>query len=85
MRPTVKRKSSLRKGHPTWLRRSTRKKITINAAYKEIQNTEKKIERDKRMKEAAENYKEDESLTIVCSDFYPWCLRISKTTAWTLF
>ena len=25
------------------------------------------------MKEAARNYKEDESLTIVCSDFYPWC------------
>ena len=61
-------------GSPELVAKMDSGKITINAAYKEIQNTEKKIERDKRMKEAADKYQEDESLRIVCADFYPWCL-----------
>jgi hypothetical protein len=53
-------------------------KVSVSAAYKEIQREEKKIERDKRMKEAADKYQEEESLRIVCSDFYPWCAQNLK-------
>jgi hypothetical protein len=62
------------KGTPDLVAKMDSGKITINAAYKEIQNTEKKIQRDKRMKEAASRYEEDASIRIVCADFFPWCL-----------
>ena len=50
-------------------------KVSVSAAYKEIQREEKKREREKQIQEAAEKYQEDESLRVVCADFYPWCVQ----------
>jgi DNA (cytosine-5)-methyltransferase 1 len=61
------------KGAPVVIEKVDNKKISINAAYKEIIKAEKKQQRAKENESAAKLYKEDDSLRIVNADFYPWC------------
>ena len=62
------------KGAPDLVEKVDSGKVSINAAYKEIQREEKKRDREQQIREAASRYEEGASIRIVCADFYPWCL-----------
>ena len=62
------------KGAPDLVEKVDSGKVSVNAAYKEIQREEKKREREQQIQKAASRYEEDASIKIVCADFFPWCL-----------
>ncbi len=68
-----KSKIIVEKGAPELIAKVDSKKISIDAAYKEIKSAEKKSERKKEIEAAAQLYKEDGSIQVVNADFYPWC------------
>jgi hypothetical protein len=62
------------KGAPDLVEKVDSGKVSVSAAYKEIQREEKKREREQQIQEAASRYEEGESIKIICDDFFPWCL-----------
>jgi ParB/RepB/Spo0J family partition protein len=68
-----KAKVIIEKGTPELVDKVDTEKITINAAYKEITNTEKKLKHEREIQEAAKFYKESNARRVVNADFYPWC------------
>jgi hypothetical protein len=62
------------KGTPDLVAKVDSGKVSVSAAYKEIQYEEKKREREQQIQEAVSRFEEDVSIRIICADFFPWCL-----------